>query len=86
MRIREAAIDDIDNFMVVRMAVKENVLNSPGLFTRKDNTDHSTIYGKKWVCEDDNYIVGVAIAGLTQRNIWALFVQAGYEKKKSRDT
>ena len=81
MKIREATINDIDDYMEVRMAVKENVLNNPELITRKDNIDYLTIHGKGWVCEESNHIVGFAIVGLVQRNIWALFVQPGFERK-----
>jgi GNAT superfamily N-acetyltransferase len=81
MIIREANLNDIDEYMVVRMAVKENVLNNPALVTRKDNEDYLTIHGKGWVCEIENKIVGFSIVGLTQRNIWALFVHPEFEGK-----
>ena len=81
MIVREANINDIDNYMVVRMAVKENVLNNPALVTRKDNEDYLTIHGKGWVCEIENQIVGFSIVGLAQHNIWALFVLPAFEKR-----
>lgn len=81
MKFREATIEDIDNYMVVRMAVIENVLNNPKLVTREDNIDYLTKYGKGWVCENDNRIVGFSIVGLTQRNVWALFVLPEFEGK-----
>ncbi len=81
MTIREANINDINNYMVVRMAVKENVLSNPALVTRKDNEDYLTLHGKGWVCETENQIVGFSIVGLTQRNIWALFVHPDFEKQ-----
>ena len=70
MILREATIDDIDNYMIVRMAVNENVLNNPALVPKKDNIDYLTKYGKGWVYEIDNKIVGFSIVGLTQRNFW----------------
>ncbi len=81
MTFREATVEDIDNYMVVRMAVKENVLNNPDLVTREANVDYLTKYGKGWVCEIENRIVGFSIVGLTQRNVWALFVLPEFEGK-----
>ena len=79
MIIREARIDDIDHYMIVRMAVKENILSNPALVTQKDNEDYLTQFGKGWVCEIDQTIVGFAIVGLKQHNIWALFVHPDFE-------
>lgn len=81
MIIREATVNDIDNYMVVRMAVKENRLNNPALVTKKDNENYLTIYGKGWVCEINNQIVGFSIVGLAERNVWALFVHPEFEGK-----
>lgn len=81
MIFREATVDDIDNYMIVRMAVKENVLNNPALVPREDNVAYLTKYGKGWVCEIENRIVGFSIVGLTQRNVWALFVLPEFEGK-----
>ena len=81
MILREATIDDIDNYMLVRMAVKENILSNPSLVTKEDNIDYLTKYGKGWVCEIENKIVGFSIVGLTQRNVWALFVHPEFEGK-----
>ena len=90
MIFRDATINDIDNCMIVRMAVKENVLNNPALVPRKDYVDYLTIYGKGWVCEIENRIIGFSIVGLTQRNVWALFVLPEFEGngigKKLHDT
>lgn len=79
MFFREAKTDDITSLMLVRMSVKENVLNNLDLVTQKDNEDYLTIFGKGWLCEVNNQIVGFAIVGLKQRNIWALFVNPEYE-------
>lgn len=81
MIFREATVDDIDNYMVVRMAVKENILNNPALVPREDNVNYLTKYGKGWVCEIDNVIVGFSVVGLTQRNVWALFVLPEFERR-----
>ena len=81
MIFREATVDDIDNYMIVRMAVTENVLNNPALVPREDNVDYLTKYGKGWVCEMNGQIVGFSIVGLVQRNVWALFVMPAFEGK-----
>jgi GNAT superfamily N-acetyltransferase len=81
MVIREATIDDIPKMSEVRMSVKENVLNNPGLVKHQDYVDYLTVYGKGWVAEVDGDIAGFAIVGLLQNNIWALFVHPYYEKK-----
>ena len=73
MVIREATIDDIENYMIVRMAVKENVLTNPALVTKEDNIDYLTKYGKGWVCEIDNKIVGFSIVGL-KNEMFGLFL------------
>ena len=81
MIYREAKTEDIEAYMKVRMAVKENVLNNLALVTYDDNVNYITVRGKGWVCETENTIVGFAIADLKDHNIWALFVQPEYEGK-----
>ena len=81
MIFREALIEDIDNYMIVRLAVNENILANPALVTMQDNIDYITKNGKGWVCEIDNQIVGFSIVGLLQQNVWALFVHPDFEKK-----
>lgn len=81
MTFREAQITDIPQIQIVRNSVKENTLSNPGLVTDKDCEEFITHRGKGWVCEIDDRIVGFAIADLQENNIWALFVQAGYEGK-----
>ena len=81
MIFREALITDIPQIQIVRNEVKENVLSDPSLVPDKDVEDYITRRGKGWVCEIDNRIVGFAIADLQDNNIWALFIQPGYEGK-----
>jgi GNAT superfamily N-acetyltransferase len=81
MIFREATVNDIDAYMLVRMAVKENVLNDPAKVPREDNIAYITRQGKGWVCEIENKIVGFSIVGLVQRNVWALFVLPEHEGK-----
>ena len=80
MIFREAKVTDIDGYMKVSMAVKENVIMNPALVPREDNIAYLTLYGKGWVCEVDSKIVGFSIVGLIQKNVWALFVSPDYEE------
>ena len=79
--IREATLEDIPEMHIVRMSVKENVLNNQLLVTNDDYTRYLTTHGKGWVCELDNEIAGFAIVDTSDNNIWALFVHPSHEKK-----
>lgn len=81
MIFREAQIADIPQIQMVRNSVNENMLSNPGLVTDKDVVDFITRRGKGWVCEVDDQIVGFAIADLQDHNVWALFIQPGFDKK-----
>lgn len=81
MIIREAKTDDIKQIQIVRNSVKENTLSNPDLVTDADCEDFITVRGKGWVCEVDNKIVGFAIADLKEHNIWALFLNPGFERR-----
>jgi len=81
MIFRQAQTADIPRIQIVRNSVKENALSNPGLVTYNDCKEFITRRGKGWVCEIGNQIVGFAIADLQDHNVWALFIQPGYEKK-----
>ena len=81
MIFREALITDIPQIQFVRNAVKENTLSDPALVPDKDVEDFIIRRGKGWVCEINDRIVGFAIADLQDNNIWALFIQPGFEGK-----
>ncbi len=81
MIFREAVITDIPQIQVVRNAVTENTLSNPDLVPDKDVEDYILNRGKGWVCEIDKTIVGFAIVSVTDNNVWALFIQPGYDKK-----
>lgn len=81
MLIREAQTDDIKSIQSVRNSVTENTLSDPALVSDGDCADYMFRRGKGWVCEIDNEIVGFAIADLQENNIWALFVQPGFDKQ-----
>lgn len=79
MNFREARVEDIPQMQIVRNSVKENTLSNPALVTDKDCVDFITRRGKGWVCEIENRVVGFAIVDLQENNIWALFIQPGFE-------
>jgi N-acetylglutamate synthase-like GNAT family acetyltransferase len=81
MMIREAKIDDIKQIQIVRNSVKENALSNANLVTDEDCRIFLTERGKGWVCEVNGQIVGFSIADLRDQNIWALFVQPGFDKQ-----
>ena len=81
MIFREARLTDIPQMQMVRNAVTENTLSDPALVSDEDVADYITRRGKGWVCEVDNIIVGFAIADLEDHNVWALFIQPGFDKK-----
>jgi len=81
MIFREAKITDIPQIQVVRNSVTENMLSDPALVPDADVEDYITNRGKGWVCEMDEHIVGFSIVSVRDKNIWALFIQPGYDKQ-----
>ncbi|HEY0679055.1 MAG TPA: GNAT family N-acetyltransferase [Chitinophagaceae bacterium] len=81
MTFREAQLSDIKQLYEVRLSVKENVLPDPGFITEREYEKYLTHFGKGWLCEIDGQVAGFAIIGLSQRNVWALFVRPEHEGK-----
>ena len=81
MIFREAKTTDIPQIQIVRNSVKENMLSDPALVPDKDVEDYIYNRGKGWVCMIDNTVVGFAIVSVTDHNVWALFIQPGFDKK-----
>lgn len=79
--IREAQLEDIPQIQKVRNSVKENTLSDPNLVTDKDCEEFLFERGKGWVYEIDYQIVGFSIVDLKEKNIWALFLDPGFEKQ-----
>ena len=79
MLFREARVEDIPQIQIVRNSVKENVLSNPGLVTDQDCEDYITRRGKGWVCIVENRVVAFSIVDLVDHNVWALFIQPGFE-------
>lgn len=80
-RIRDAKVNDIPQIQRVRNAVEENQLSDPSLVTDSDVADYITRRGKGWVYVENMEIVAFAIVSVADRNVWALFVEPGYDKK-----
>jgi GNAT superfamily N-acetyltransferase len=81
MIFRLATSKDIPGIQLVRNAVKENRLSNPALVPDSDVDLYIHHRGRGWVCEIGNQIVGFSIADLQDDNIWALFVEPGFEKR-----
>jgi len=81
MILREATVADITGMHVVRVAVQENRLPDPALITPEDYEEFIMRRGKGWICEENNTIVGFAIVDMQDHNVWALFVQPGFDGK-----
>ena len=78
---REATVVDIPQIQTLRNSVKENTLSNPALVPDEDVEDYIINRGKGWVCEIDKTIVGFSIVSVMDKNVWALFIQPGYDKK-----
>lgn len=78
---REATTNDITQMHRIRMVVKENVLNNPDLVKISDYEEYITDRGRGWVCEHGPDIVGFSIVDLSDNNVWALFIDPGFEGK-----
>ena len=63
----------------VRLAVRENVLSSPGRISASDYLSSIESKGRGWVIEEEGRIIAFAIGHETDGNIWALFVDPVYE-------
>lgn len=81
MNYREAMIKDIPQIQFVRNSVKENMLSDPALVPDKDVEEYIINRGKGWVCEIDGRIVGFSIVSVTDNNVWALFIEPGFDNK-----
>jgi GNAT superfamily N-acetyltransferase len=81
MPIREAQVADIPMMSTIRLAVKENVLSTPGLVTYEDYVEYLTRRGKGWVAEVNGHIVGFAVVDLQGHSIWALFVHPDFDRQ-----
>lgn len=81
MIFREAETIDIPQMQIVRNSVTENTLSDPALVPDADVADYITRRGKGWVCEINNRIVGFSTVSVIDKNVWALFIQPGFDKR-----
>ncbi|MCX6316168.1 MAG: GNAT family N-acetyltransferase [Bacteroidetes bacterium] len=80
MQIRIAIADDVKGIQRVRHVVKENILSDPSLVPDADVLDYILRRGKGWVATNEDAIIGFSIVSLTDKNVWALFIDPAYEK------
>lgn len=66
---------------IVRCAVRENKLSRPDRITHDDYRAMLKERGRGWVAEVDGHVVGFAVADVTRRNVWALFVDPDHERR-----
>ena len=81
MIYRIADVDDIAQIQKVRNSVTENQLSDPALVTDGDVADYLSRRGRGWVCEIRDLIIGFAIVSVIDKNVWALFMQPGFENR-----
>jgi GNAT superfamily N-acetyltransferase len=79
--ITEAVLGDIPDIHRVRMSVRENVLRDPSRVTDADIARVIERAGKGWVCRIGGSVCGFSFANGETRNIWALFVEPGFERR-----
>ena len=78
--LRKCRRGDIAAMHHIRMAVRENQLVSTVLM-EPDYLQATELDGCGWVVESDGQIAAFAVATATNGNLWALFVQPGYESR-----
>jgi GNAT superfamily N-acetyltransferase len=76
-----ATLADIDAMHKVRLSVLENTLTDPGSIGPGQYQAMLQERGRGWVYEVEGTIVGFAIADHSRRNIWALFVAPGFQRR-----
>jgi len=79
--IREALLSDIPQIQRVRNAVTENTLSDPALVPDADVADYLTRRGKGWVSLQADRVTGFAIVSVLDQNVWALFIEPGFDKQ-----
>lgn len=77
--LRPATREDIPQLQLVRTAVRENVLRTPGKVTVRDYEEHIDGRGRTWVAERDGVIVGFVAVDGDKHWMWALFVDPAHE-------
>ena len=81
LKVRVATLADIESMHRIRMAVQENRLRDPSRVQYDDYRRMLETDGRGWVCEERGVLVGFSVADQVRRNIWALFVAPGHERR-----
>lgn len=79
MQIRVATEADIPAMHRVRTSVLENRLRDPARVQPGDYRSRMGGRGRAWVAEVGERVVGFAVADLSRRSVWALFVDPAFE-------
>jgi GNAT superfamily N-acetyltransferase len=77
--LREARPADVAALNALRLRVKQNILSRPLWLTEARTLTAISETGRGWVWEENGVILGFSVANAGERNIWALFVEPGYE-------
>ncbi|MCW8846051.1 MAG: GNAT family N-acetyltransferase [Gammaproteobacteria bacterium] len=77
--LREAQATDVAALNSLRLRVKQNILSRPLWLTEARTLTAITETGRGWVWEENGMILGFSVANASERNIWALFVEPGFE-------
>jgi len=81
MNFRIATRTDLPELGRVRMSVNENRLSDLSVLNPGDIDRMLAGDGRGWVCEVNGRIVAFAMADLSGANVYALFVEPGYERQ-----
>ena len=81
MGLRLATSADIESMHRLRLAVRENRLTDPARVQPEDYRRMLETQGRGWLYEVDGQVAGFGIADGARRNIWALFVAPGMERR-----
>ena len=78
--ISEAIPTDIADMHRIRMMVKENRLSDATKIKASNYAEMITTRGRGWVYRISGTIRGFAIVDMSDGNVWALFVEPGFER------
>lgn len=81
MVISVARLDDYAEMHRIRMAVHENKLSDPSRVTYNHYKEMIERRGRGSICRINGDIRGFCFADLSNGNIWALFVEPGFERR-----
>ena len=79
--IRSARPADAPALNALRLRVRENILSRPDWLTEQRTVDAISVTGRGWLWERGGRVLGFSVADACQRNIWALFVEPGFERR-----